>query len=112
MKNSRNPFGAATRARKSLLAVGALMAFSVISSTSCASSPTASPPNPPSLEQQKLRPSIDRAGFQFDYQVCVKKFLGVCVKREMHRDFWDWTDPKVRQKFSDMGFVLMAREAQ
>ncbi len=42
--------------------------------------------------------------------MCVKKFLGICTKREMQKEFYDLRDEAVRAKLIDMNFVLKVRD--
>lgn len=64
----------------------------------------------PSLERRKLDVARDFAGFVYRYEVCKKRFLGMCTKWEKQVDKYDMTDPVVRNRLADMGFVLMVRE--
>jgi hypothetical protein len=74
----------------------------IILSSSCASWAI---PLVPRLEQRTLFLSSEIAGFFYDYEVCAKKFLGICVKKEIKRDLYDLNDPAVRKQLIDMGFV-------
>lgn len=85
----------------------AVMLSLTISNSSCASLPLDSPPR---LENRTLRISPDFAGFEYQYKVCVSKFLGICTKKEMKVDKYDLTDPEMRKKLLDMGFVLKVRD--
>jgi len=49
--------------------------------------------------------SSDIAGFYYDYEVCDKKVLGVCVRKKLVRDNYDLNDPVVRKQLKDMGFI-------
>lgn len=64
----------------------------------------------PSLERRTLDISRDFPGFVYRYQECKKKFLGMCTKWEQKVDTYDLTDPVVRNRFADMGFVAKVRE--
>ncbi len=64
----------------------------------------------PSLENRTLRISAEFAGFEYQWQVCAKRVLGVCTKREMKKDKYDLTDVETRRKLIDMGFVAKVRE--
>lgn len=61
----------------------------------------------PELSQRTIRLSRDFPGGEYQYDVCIKKILGVCLKREHRVDKYDLTDPAVRNQLVDMGFVLM-----
>jgi hypothetical protein len=63
----------------------------------------------PRLINRTLRLSPDLAGFEYQYEVCVKKFLGICRKKEMKKDFYDLNDLAMRTKLINMGFVLRVR---
>lgn len=60
----------------------------------------------PSLENRTLYIDPYLPGVHYEYEVCVKKFLFVCTKKEWVKDYYDFTDPKVRQQLIDMGFKL------
>lgn len=77
------------------------------SATSCASLAIATPP---ALELRTLRLSPDLAGFEYQYEICVKKFLGICTRREMKKEVYDLTNPETRKQLISMGFVARVRE--
>lgn len=79
-----------------------VMTLLLVSSWSCASFQLLSPLP---LDQRPLRISPDIAGFEYEYQICTKKFIGICTERAMHTDYYDLTDKAVRMKLIDMGFV-------
>ena len=54
--------------------------------------------------------SRSQAGLEFQYEVCIKKFLGICTKHEMKRDFYDFNDPVVRNQLATMPFVCRVLE--
>lgn len=85
----------------------ALMLFSTISSSSCASSSIASPPR---LELRGLRISPDVPGLEYQWEECVSTFLGFCTKHEMRKDIYDLRDETVRKQLIDMNFVARVRE--
>lgn len=66
----------------------------------------------PSLELRTLRISKEIAGFEYQYEICVKKFLGICTKKQMKKEFYDLNDPVIRKQLIDMGFVARVREKQ
>lgn len=84
-----------------------VMPFLIVSSFSCASLQILSPP---ALENRTLRLSPDIAGFEYQYVVCAKKFLGMCVRKEMKKDLYDLNDVEVRKKLLNMGFVARVRD--
>lgn len=90
--------------KKVLLVLG----FVVLSS--CVSAPVSE--DPPAMEFRTLRISAREgfAGFEYQWQVCVKKFLGICTKHEMRIEYYDLNDPQTKQTLIDMGFVLKVRE--
>jgi hypothetical protein len=62
------------------------------------------------LENRTLDLAEDVAGLQYQYKVCVKKFLGICTKHEMKRDVYDLSNPEVRRQLIDMSFACKVRE--
>lgn len=64
----------------------------------------------PVLANRKLVISEKIPGFEFEYWVCTKKFLGICRQKELHVDYYDLTDPVVKKQLIDMNFVLQIRE--
>jgi len=66
----------------------------------------------PKLELRTLRLSKDIAGFEYQYEVCIKKFLGICTKKEIKKDLYDLNDLAIRKQLIDMGFVARVREKQ
>lgn len=64
----------------------------------------------PSLERRTLDISRDFPGFVYRYRECTKKFLGFCRHWETKVDVYDLTDPVLRNKLADMGFVAKVRE--
>lgn len=96
-----------TRSRINLLNC-AVMLFLTLSNSGCASLPL---PSPPTLENRSLRISKDFAGFEYQYEVCVKHGLfGNCRESKWVKDTYDLTDPAMRQRLIDMGFVAKVRE--
>lgn len=81
----------------------ATMLFSITCGQSCASLQM---PSPPRLENRTHDVALDFPGFIYQYKVCVTRILGICAKEEMKHENVDWTDPAVRRRFKDMGFVL------
>lgn len=94
------------RKRTKTLRIG-LTLFWITCTLGCASLLIASVP---SLENRTLRISPDIAGFEYQYEVCAKKFLGMCTKTAMHKDVYDLTDSAVRRRLIDMGFVAQVRQ--
>ncbi len=83
------------------------MLFLMISPLACASF---QPVSPPQLANRTLRLSSEKPGFEYQYEVCLKSFLGICTSKIFRKDFYDLNDPLVRQKLIDMGFVARVRE--
>lgn len=69
---------------------------------SCSSSRTLSPP--PLSETIFLRICTDQAAACRAYEVCAKKFLGVCTKKEWVEDRFDLSDEKIRNDLINLGF--------
>lgn len=66
--------------------------------------------SPPALPNRTLRISPDLPGFEYQYRVCAKKILGVCVKHKMKKEIYDLRDEAVRKQLIDMGFVARRRD--
>ena len=64
----------------------------------------------PDLPNRTLRISDKVTGFEYQYEVCAKKVLGICTKHEMHTDYYDLGDLAVKQRLIDMGFVAKVRD--
>ena len=64
----------------------------------------------PALENRTLRLSKDKPELVYQYEACVRKFLGACTKKEMRIDRYDLADPHMRNSLIDMGFVFKVRE--
>lgn len=94
-----------TRLTKTLL-IG-LTLCSTICASSCASLLI---PSVPQLENRTLRISEEGPTLEYQYEVCVKRVIGICVKSAMMKDHYDLTDPATRRKLIDMGFVARVRE--
>jgi hypothetical protein len=60
----------------------------------------------PKLENRTLRISPDIAGFEYQYEICIKKgWFGIgCAKTEMKKEYFDLTKPEIRKQLIDMGF--------
>lgn len=85
-----------------------VMLFLIALSSACASLPV---PLPPILQNRSLRISADFAGFEYQYEICVKKnIFGGCKETKWQKDVYDLTDPVMRQRLIDMGFVAKVRE--
>jgi hypothetical protein len=67
-------------------------------------------PSVPQLELRTLRLSPSIPGFEYQYEECTRKLLGLCTKKEMRKDLYDLRDEKVRKQLLDMGFVAKVRE--
>lgn len=66
--------------------------------------------NPPVLENRTLRISSGLPGLEYQWRECVDKGLFRCRKWEMKKDFYDLTDPLIREKLINMGFVARVRD--
>ncbi len=66
--------------------------------------------NPPELTLRKLEISQDKPSLEYDYEVCIKKFIGICTKKEMKREYYDLTNPEVRKTLIDAGFIAVVRD--
>lgn len=64
----------------------------------------------PALPNRTLRISETIPGFEYQYEVCDKKILGICVSHKWQKDAYDLNDVKVRQQLIDMGFVAHVKE--
>lgn len=84
-----------------------VMLFLITSTSSCATSQLDLAPR---LENRTLRISPDFAGFEYQYEVCVRDLLFICMKKQMKKDTYDLTKPEVRKQLIDMGFVGKVRE--
>jgi hypothetical protein len=62
------------------------------------------------LENRTLRISEKVPGFEYQWEECVKKFLGMCTKKEMKLELFDLRTPEIRQKLIQMGFVARVKE--
>lgn len=65
----------------------------------------------PVLENRTLKISDKVPGFEYQWLECEKKSLfGGCKKWIAKVELYDLTDPEVREKLRDMGFVAKVRE--
>lgn len=76
-------------------------------SLSCASWPM---PSVPELPNRTLRISSDIPGFEYQYEICIKRVFGICTKKRMQKDTYDLRDEAVRGQLIAMGFVARVRE--
>lgn len=90
---------------KTMLVV--VMLCLITSNLNCAHSLLHSPPR---LELRKLEISLDSPSLYYQYEVCVKSFLGRCTRWGSKRDVYDLTNETVRKELKDKGFVLQVRE--
>lgn len=87
--------------------LSAITLFLIIASVSCSSF---AKPSPPQLGLRVLDLDPERPGVAiYQYQVCVKKFLGLCVKHEPKREEFWLADFDTWRQFVAMDFVLRAR---
>ncbi len=89
------------------LPIAAMMLSLIILNLSCASFATVSVPD---LANRTLRISPDFAGFEYQYEVCLKEVLWICVRREMRKETFDLNDLETRKMLIAMGFVARVRE--
>lgn len=85
----------------------ALMLFLIISNYSCASYALTPPPQ---LELRTLIPNEDFTEYTYHYEVCAKKFLGLCVNKEWTTDVYPVSDKDKMKQLKAMNFVLRVRE--
>lgn len=64
----------------------------------------------PELSKRTLRISVKVPGFEYQYEVCVKHFLGMCAKKQWQIDYYDLTNQDTKKQLMDMGFVAKVRE--
>lgn len=81
-----------------------MMLLLIMLNEGCASSQIPSPP--PLQETVFLRLCPDSAGACRSYEVCKKKVLGICTKKEWIEEKFDLTDEKIRNDLINMGFEL------
>lgn len=85
-----------------------LMLILILLSSACASLPG---PSSIAMENRKydLKESCD--AFTWQYEVCTKKFLGICLKKELRSDDIpvQFQDKVLCKKLYDMNFILMVR---
>lgn len=79
----------------------------ILSSMSCASFHSASPPQ---LQFRTLRLSRDAPVLEYQYLVCTKEVLGMCFTYEMRKDSYDLRDDATRKQLVDMGFIMKVRD--
>ena len=85
------------------------MLYLITLSLSCASSRLL---GLPSLENRTLRISETIAGFEYQWEECDTKFIGICTKYKMVKETYDLNDIEVRKKLINMGFVLRVRDKE
>lgn len=79
----------------------------IISSVGCASLATSSLP---ALENRTLDLHPNIPGFIYKYETCVKRVLGICIKKDLKVIEYDLRDEETRKKLFLMGFVGKVRE--
>lgn len=74
--------------------------------TSCASTQSSVP-----MESRNYDICQDLSGFCWNYEVCAKKFLGICMKRELRTDKIEveFKDKVKAKTLLDMNFILRVR---
>lgn len=80
--------------------------LSLVVASGCASISS----SPPELSLRTLRISEKVPGFEYQYEVCTKMFLGICRKSEMRVEYFDLTNTEVRLRLLNMGFVGRVRD--
>ncbi len=84
-----------------------MMLCSTILASSCASWALGSPPK---LELRTLRLSRKGPYLEYQYKICVRRKLGICLKHGMKVEKYDLTKQEVRNQIVDTGFVMRVRE--
>ncbi len=87
-------------------AMSAIMPLWMILSLSCSSQAIHSQ-RALNLKTLEISPTVP--GFQWSWEECTKRFLGICRKTELKTEYYDLTDPQIRQKLIDMDFVAKVR---
>lgn len=89
-----------------------LVVIMLSSMSGCASAELDEYDNAVALENRKLWISSTVAGFEYPYWVCVKprKIFGGCAQKELKVDYYDLTNPEVREKLKNMGFIGVVRD--
>lgn len=65
----------------------------------------------PALELRTLRISSKVAGFEYEWQECIKPGLfGNCRQWQANIEYYDLSDVVMRNKLTDMGFVALVRK--
>jgi hypothetical protein len=82
-----------------------------LTTLSCASSLSHEPSLTP-LELRKLEICDNLQGFCWNYRVCIKKFLGICLKHELKTYTIEVKFKKTDEAktLHDMNFILQVRE--
>jgi hypothetical protein len=91
---------------KSLL-TSALMMILLGSTSGCAAS-TKQSALP--LQLRQLRVSKAVRGLEANWWKCTRSFLGICTKKELIKDTYDFNDSAVVQSLIDADFVCTVRE--
>ena len=76
----------------------------VLKFSSCAA------PLVPRLENRTLEISKNIPGLEYPYEVCEKRWLGICTNRRMEIEKYDLTLPSEREKLRNMRFVCRVEE--
>lgn len=64
----------------------------------------------PRLENRVLRISRSIAGLEYQYEVCKKRILGICVDFEMKKELYDLNNLETRKQLADMGFIAVVED--
>ncbi len=87
--------------RKSLARI-MLVSMSLSMTSGCSALPLA-----PQVQDRRWRPEPNKPGVWFyDYEVCLKKFLGICTKKSWKTEELDSKDAKTWKSIQDMGMTM------
>jgi hypothetical protein len=89
--------------RKQSLGLTMLCLIGLSLTSSCSAAPLL-----PKLEDRRLRISPDRPGLFYQYEECVRRFIGICTKTEWKEEFYDLNDPEMRARLINMGFTAVS----
>jgi hypothetical protein len=62
------------------------------------------------LQLRVLRVCENGAGLCADYEVCRKKFLGICLKKEITTDVYEFKNPETVKTLIDADFACRVRK--
>jgi hypothetical protein len=64
----------------------------------------------PALTMRTLRIHPNLNEFYYQYEICTKKFLGTCLKKELTQDHYEFSNKEKMKQLKDMGFVLVVEK--